>query len=104
MEHFLCYSCKFTGKCNDMFFWNKFCSIFMLFFILINFSYAQLPKQAAIVSQNISFHSDITFLKKVPSSALSIPFSGSIQNEFSHHKNREVHQLKNVYFTLSAVP
>jgi hypothetical protein len=76
----------------------------MLFFILINFSYAQPLKQAAIVSQNISLHSDITFLKKVPSSALNIPFSGSIQNEFSHHKNREVHQLKNVYFTLSAVP
>ena len=87
-----------------MFFWNKFCGIFMLFFILINFSYAQPAKQAAMPSQNISLHSDITFLEKVPSSALSIPFYGRIQNEFYHHKNQADHEAKNVYFTLSPVP
>jgi hypothetical protein len=66
----------------------------MLFFILINFSYAQPAKQAAMPSQNISLHSDITFLKKVPSSALNIPFYGRIQNEFFHHKNQADHEAK----------
>jgi len=75
----------------------------MLFFILINFSYAQPPKQAAIVFQNISLHNNITFLKKVPSSAITISFSGRIQNEFSHHKNGGFHQVKNVYFSLPSV-
>jgi len=33
MYLFSFYNCKFTGKCNDMFFWNKVCGFLAVFFV-----------------------------------------------------------------------
>lgn len=86
-----------------MFFWNKFCGLFILFFLLINFSYAQPEKQAAAIFPNISLQNEIVFLKKIPPPVVNISFSEVVKNKFTYSRNWPVHSLKNSHTAFSSV-
>ena len=67
-----------------MFFWNKFCGLLLLFFILINFSYAQTANNTITTARNNSLNFSISFSNKteIPGSKLSFLNIGNVENKY----------------------
>ncbi len=73
-------SCKFTGKCNDMFFWNKICGLVILFFILSNSSYAQSSFNAEIYKNTFPAKNKIVVSDSVIHSSSSYFLLNNLNN------------------------
>jgi len=87
MYLFSFYKCKFTGKCNDMFFWNKFCGLFAVFFVCTTSVSAQNSLSVVslnhhFVSKNKTSASDSVSLVPLHQLSKSINFS-TIPGDFS---------------------
>ncbi|MDQ2721288.1 MAG: hypothetical protein M3Z26_16195 [Bacteroidota bacterium] len=63
---------KFTGKCKDMFFWNKICGLGILFFILSNSLYAQFSLNTKIYKITFPAESRAPVPDSIISSASSL--------------------------------
>lgn len=67
-----------------MFFWNKFCGLLLLFFIFINFSYAQSVKQTVVSAKYNSLKNSLSFSKKIETSGSKLSFVNpdSVKNKY----------------------
>ena len=84
MYFFLFKSCKFTSKCNDMFFWNKFCGLIILFFILTDFSYAQYAKGPFTIAKKNSLKNIFFSFKQADAPNSKISFLTFVKEKYGY--------------------
>ena len=80
-----------------MFFWNKFCGLFLLFFIFINFSYAQSAKRTmpGATNKSLNISSFIFDTSPNPGSIISFINSADVKNTYLFSKKNAAQEVKN---------
>ena len=80
-----------------MFFWNKFCGLLLLFFIFINFSYAQSEKQKITTAKNNYVNNTFSFSKIMENPGSTIYFTPSVvpKNKYVFHQKSANLPLEN---------
>lgn len=81
-----------------MFFWNKFCGLLLLFFIFINFSYAQSAMHTLSTARKNSINNFVSFFKTIDRRG-SIIFSenlNGVKNNFFLSQKKTVYPSENL--------
>ncbi|MDE3184927.1 MAG: hypothetical protein KGM16_16065 [Bacteroidota bacterium] len=88
-----------------MFFWNKFCGLIILFFILTDFSYAQYAKEPVITAKKNSLKNNFLSFRTVISPDSKNVFLTFYKPNSGYllHQSQTVHPIENFNATYSSI-